>query len=53
MTEKDKLTFRKPLAPKGDDAECSVAYNAQPRMIPYNIEKKKWDMHDTFLRVMC
>ena len=26
MTEKDKLTLRKPLAPKGDDAECKAAY---------------------------
>ena len=26
MTEKDKLALRKPLAPKGDDAECKAAY---------------------------
>ena len=27
--------------------------NAMPPMIPYNFEQKKWEMHDTFLRVMC
>lgn len=26
MTEKDKLTLRKPLAPKGEDAGCKAAY---------------------------
>ena len=25
MTEKDKLTLRKPLAPKDEDAECKAA----------------------------
>ena len=27
--------------------------NAMPPMIPYNFEKKKWDMHDSYLRIMC
>ena len=26
MNAKDMLTLRKPLAPKGDDAECKTAY---------------------------
>ena len=26
MTEKDKLTLRKPLAPNGENAECKAAY---------------------------
>ena len=27
--------------------------NAMPPMIPYNFEKKKWGMHDSYLRIMC
>ena len=27
--------------------------NAMPPMTPYNFNRKKWDMHDTYLRVMC
>ena len=27
--------------------------NAMPPMIPYNFEKKKWDMHDSYLCVSC
>jgi len=26
---------------------------AMPPMIPYNFEKAKWDMHDSYLRIMC
>ena len=31
MTDKDKLTLRKLLAPKGDDAECKVPYEELPK----------------------
>ena len=24
-----------------------------PPLTSYNFEKKKWDMHDSFLRIMC
>ena len=27
--------------------------NAMPPMTPYNFNMKKWDMHDTYLRVMA
>ena len=39
MTEKDKLTLRKPLAPKGDDAECKAAY--EELLKEFN-ELKEW-----------
>lgn len=26
---------------------------AQPPMLAFQFEKKKWDMHDSYLRVMC
>ena len=27
--------------------------NVLPPMITFNFEKKKWEMHDSYLRVMC
>lgn len=39
MTEKDKLTLRKPLAPKGDDAECKAAYE---ELLKEYAELKDW-----------
>ena len=39
MTEKDKLTLRKPLAPKGDDAECKAAYK---ELLKEFTELKEW-----------
>ena len=27
--------------------------NVPPPMTSYNFEQKKWEMHDTFLRVIC
>lgn len=39
MTEKDKLTLRKPLAPKGDDAECKAAYE---ELLKEYAELKEW-----------
>ncbi len=27
--------------------------NVPPPMTSYNFEQRKWEMHDTFLRVMC
>lgn len=26
---------------------------AMPPLIPYNFEKEKWNMHDSYLRIMC
>ena len=39
MTEKDKLTLRKPLAPKDEDAECTTAY--EELLKEFN-ELKEW-----------
>ncbi len=39
MTEKDKLTLRKPLAPKSDDAECKTAYE---ELLKEFAELKEW-----------
>lgn len=39
MTKKDKLTLRKPLAPKGDDAECKAAYE---ELLKEFTELKAW-----------
>ena len=39
MTEKDKLTLRKPLTPKGDDAECKAAYE---ELLKEYAELKDW-----------
>ena len=39
MTEKDKLALRKPLAPKGEDAECKAAY--EELLKEFN-ELKEW-----------
>ena len=39
MTEKDKLTLRKPLAPKGEDAECKTAYK---ELLKEFAELKEW-----------
>ena len=39
MTEKDKLTLRKPLAPKDEDAECKTAY--EELLKEFN-ELKEW-----------
>ena len=39
MTEKDKLTLRKPLAPKGENAECKAAYE---ELLKEYAELKDW-----------
>ena len=39
MTEKDKLTLRKPLAPKNDDAECKAAHE---ELLKEYVELKDW-----------
>ena len=39
MTEKDKLTLRKPLVPKGEAAECKAAYE---ELLKEFAELKEW-----------
>ena len=39
MTEKDKLTLRKPLAPRGEDADCKLAYE---ELLKEFTELKEW-----------
>ena len=33
---------------------CNPTGNlAMPPLVPYKFEKEKWNMHDTYLRIMC